>query len=60
MNGGADACRYGILVRYLMNGGHGEAENLTTRLAVTVAASEKVSEARIVVGGELERERMSG
>jgi len=43
-----------------MNGGHGEAENLTTRLAVTVAASEKVSEARIVVGGELERERMSG
>ena len=56
MNGGLDACRYGVLVRYLTNGGHGEAEKLTTWLAVMVAAFGKVSEARFIIGGELERE----
>ena len=60
MNGGSDACRYGVLVRYLMNGGHGETVKLTTRFAVTVAASERVSEAWFIVNGELERERMRG
>ena len=29
MNGGSDACRYGVLGPYLMNKRHGEKEELT-------------------------------
>ena len=54
------ARRFGILVRKSTNGGHGETAKLTTRLAVTVAASGRTPKGWFDGGDDLEGEREGG
>ena len=61
MNGGSDACRYGILGPYLMNRRHGEKEELIASREEVNTGSGTVLRGRVVDGGDkLEREKGAG